>query len=350
LSTRRTSPEPNHGTPRRAPITAALVCVLLLPLAACGPHVPRLRRDRPLEKITTVETRVPRAPELPGLVGHVQHHHAGHGATLLDVARDSGLGFTEIRHANPDVDEWIPPPDVELLIPSRWIIPRSRYRGLVINIPEMRLYMFPQVTRPGEWVPVLTWPIGIGTDEAPSPVGPFTVRSKDANPTWIVPGSILKTMDKPQRVVKPGPDNPLGKYRIRLSKGIYAIHGTNSPWSIGRQTTHGCVRLYPEDIEDLFPLVNSGFPGELLYQPVKIGEEDGQVYVEVHDDVYGRIPNMQTHAWREVQKAGVASRVDRERLGEAVRAKRGIPVNVTRTGPAPVLAGESRERRETRRR
>ena len=338
------------GGARRRAVTVALAGALLA-LAGCGPHMPRLRRDAPLEKISKVETRVPVGSELPGLVGRIQHHHARNGDTLLDVARDSGLGFSEIHEANPRVDAWVPTPDTDLVVPSRWIIPRSRYRGLVINIPEMRLYMFPAVTRPGASVPVLTWPIGIGTDEAPSPVGPFTVRSKDANPTWIVPDDIRKTMDEPKRVVGPGPDNPLGAYRIRLSKGIYAIHGTNSPWSIGRQTTHGCVRLYPEDIEELYPMVKAGFPGELLYQPVKVGEEDGQIYVEVHDDVYGRVPNMDTYAWRVVQKAGVAARVDRERVRAAVREKRGIPVNVTRIGgPTSILAGETHDQRDVRRR
>ncbi len=321
----------------------------MLALVGCGPRAPRLlRREAPLEKITAVTVRVPRPTELPGLVGRMQHHHVTAGDTLLDVARDSGLGFAELKQANPTVDEWVPRPDVDLVVPSRWIIPRSRYRGLVINIPEMRLYMFPPVTRPGQSVPVLTWPIGIGTDQAPSPVGPFTVRSKDVNPTWIVPDDILRTMDHPRRVVGPGPDNPLGKYRIRLSKGIYAIHGTNSPWSIGRETTHGCVRLYPEDIEDLYPLVRPGFPGELVYEPVKVGEDGVKIYVEVHDDVYRRVPNLERYAWREVEKAGVAARVDRERVRRAVREKRGIPVDVTRDPRAPPLI--AREHRDPSRR
>ena len=110
----------------------------------------------------------------------------------------------------------------------------------------------------------LTWPIGIGAEEVPSPVGPFTVRSKDVNPTWVVPESILRTMTNPRRVVPPGPDKPLGDYRIRLSIETYAIHGTNDPWTVGRLTTHGCIRLYPEDIADLFQLVAPGTPGERL--------------------------------------------------------------------------------------
>jgi L,D-transpeptidase ErfK/SrfK len=294
------------------------------------------------QKITTVRARVPSAGELPGLIGRVQHHRVAPRETLLDVARDSGLGFRELHDANPGVDEWVPPPQTDVLVPSRWILPRSRYRGLVINVPEMRLYMFPTDTRPGEQVSLLTWPVGIGVEEAPSPEGTFTVRSKDANPTWIVPASILRTMDKPQRVVPPGPENPLGAYRIRLSKGLYSIHGTNDPWSIGRLTTHGCIRLYPEDIEALYPLVNRGTPGELVYQPVKLGEDAGRVYVEVHDDVYDRIPNLERYAFAEVKKAKLTTRIDPDLLRAAVRTKSGLPTDITRSGSTPTLRRASR--------
>ena len=273
---------------------------------------------------------MPAPQELPGVVGRVQWHRVRPGETLLDVARDAGLGFRELRDANPDVNEWVPPAGVEVVVPTRWIIPRSRYRGLIVNIPEMRLYMFPSDARPSELVSVLTWAIGIGTEEAPSPVGPFTIRSKDENPTWVVPDSILRTMDKPQRIVPPGPDNPLGDYRIRLSKGLYSIHGTNDPWSIGRLTTHGCIRLYPEDIAVLYTLVERAMPGELVYQPVKLGERDGRIYVEVHDDVYGKFADLERHAFAEVRKAGLTARIDADLLRTAVRKRSGVPVNVTR--------------------
>ena len=315
---------------RRVRLRAGILALALV--AGCGPWRGRLERPPalPLEKITVIETRVPQAGEQPAVVGRLQRHRIRPRETLLDVARDAGLGFSAVHDANPGVDEWVPPPDAEVVVPSRWIIPRSRYRGLVVNIPEMRLYMFPTDARPGERVPMLTWAVGIGVEEAPSPVGPFTVLSKDANPTWIVPASILRTRDNPERVVPPGPENPLGAYRIRLSKGLYSIHGTNDPWSIGRLTTHGCIRLYPEDIEVLYPLVGRGAPGELVYQPVKIGEDAGRIYVEVHDDVYRRFRDLERHALAEVEKAGLAARVDVELLRAAVRQKSGIPIDVTR--------------------
>jgi len=308
---------------------------LALALAGCSAVRERWRPRRtatpaPLVKITRLETRVPKKGELPPVVGYVQEHRVKKGETLLDIARDAGLGFNEIRLANPDVDEWVPPPGREIVVPTRWILPRSHYRGLVINIPEMRLYLFPRHDQPGERVQIRTWAIGVGTDEAPSPVGAFAIRSKDRNPTWYVPDSIYRTMDHPVRVVPPGPDNPMGKYRIRLSKGLYAIHGTNNPWSIGRRTTHGCIRLYPEDIEELYPLVDRSTRGELLYEPVKLGADGDRIYVEVYDDLYGRIRNMQRHAEAEVRKAGLAKRVDPALLRAAVREHSGIPVDVTK--------------------
>ncbi len=283
------------------------------------------------EKITAAVARVPSTGELPGIVGRMQSHRVKQGETLLDVARDAGLGFRAVRDANPTVDEWIPPAGAEVVVPSSWILPRSRYRGLVVNIPEMRMYVFPTNAKPGETVPLRTWAVGIGTEEAPSPIGPFTIRSKDANPTWIVPDDILKTMDNPRRVVPPGPDNPMGAYRIRLSHGAYSIHGTNDPWSIGRLTTHGCIRLYPEDLEVLYPSVSPGMPGELVYEPVKFGVREQRVYVEVHADVYGRIHDFDAYARAEAKKAGVERRIDPTRFRAAVKAKEGFPVDVTKS-------------------
>jgi len=311
--------------------TLAIVAASLVALSACGPiRLGRSHAPPAPEKITAALARVPAPGELPGLVGRLQYHRVKQGETLLDVARDAGLGFHQVRAANPTLDEWIPPAGAEVVVPSRYILPRSRYRGLVVNIPEMRMYMFPVNARPGELVPLRTWAVGIGTEEAPSPIGPFTIRSKDANPTWIVPDDIYRTMDNPQRVVPPGPENPMGAYRIRLSHGAYAIHGTNDPWSIGRLTTHGCIRLYPEDLEVLYPQVNPGMPGELVYEPVKFGTRDRRVYVEVHADVYGRFKDFGAYAKAELKKAGVEKRVDLDRFRAAVTAKRGVPVDITK--------------------
>lgn len=323
------------GVRRRA------VGLLLLVIALSGcvaakrqPSIPTPAPPPPLEKITELRVRVPRRGELPPVAGKVQRYRIAPKDTLLDVARNAGLGFQEVKDANRSVDEWIPPPGQEVVVPTRWILPRTAAHGIVINIPEMRMFMFPMHTRPGEEVVVRTWAVAIGSDDTPSPVGPFTVTAKDKNPTWHVPDDIYRTMEHPRHVVPAGPDNPMGEYRIRLSKGLYSIHGTDTPWAIGRETTHGCIRLYPEDIGVLYALIKPATCGELVYEPVKLGEVDGHLYIEVHDDVYRRVGNLEREAFRVVRAAHVDARVDPDRLRAAARERLGIPVDVTRNRTA----------------
>jgi L,D-transpeptidase ErfK/SrfK len=309
----------------------ALALALLGGVTGCGALKSLLPFESPPAKINALQMEVPDRGRLPSPIGRMQRHEIKEEQTLLDVAREAGLGFNELKDANREVDEWLPPVGLKVAVPTQWIPPRSTYRGVVINIPEMRLYLFPDKVNPGEEVIVYTWPIGIGTEKTPSPIGPFRITSKDENPTWYVPDSIYRTMDPPKRrVVPPGPDNPLGAYRMRLSKGLYAIHGTDSPWSIGRLTTHGCIRLYPEDIDDLFRRVRIGTSGQLLYQPIKFGAADGEIYVEVHADIYGRMGKLERAAVELARQAGLLQHIDRDLLRRAVREKRGVPVAVTR--------------------
>lgn len=282
-------------------------------------------------KATAFTAYIPREDEVPGVVGKNELYRVAAGRNLLEIAREGGLGFRELRDANPRVDEWEPKAGVELVLPTRRILPRpNSYSGLVINIPEFRMYMFPVDTQLGERAPVMTWPVGLGAEWAQSPIQGFRVKSKDEKPTWVVPDSIYVKMEDPKRVVPPGPDNPLGDYRIRLDFDLYAIHGTNDPWTVGRLTTHGCVRLYPEDIEYLYPMVDRGYPGEFVYQPVKIGERKGRVYVEVHQDVYEMIEDLEAHTRGLLARARLDQRVDPDRVAHAVRQKLGVPIDVTR--------------------
>ena len=310
-----------------------------LALGACSARQPvsqppSAQTAPPLEKITTAVIHVSRSGDLPPVIGHEQQYRIAPKDTLLDVARNAGLGFQEIKDANRDVDEWVPPAGRVVDVPTRWILPQAPQEGIVVNIPEMRLYYYPQRTRAGEAVTMRTWAIAIGDTDTPSPVGSFTVLSKDKNPTWYVPDSIYRTMDHPRHVVPPGPDNPMGEYRIRLSKDIYSIHGTDIPWAIGRETTHGCIRLYPEDIGELYKLIKPSMRGRLVYQPIKLGEADGRLYVEVHDDVYKRVGNLERQAFQLVHAARLDAQVDPERLRAAVRERRGVPVDVTRKATA----------------
>jgi L,D-transpeptidase ErfK/SrfK len=295
-------------------------------------------------KVAAFTAYVPRDGEVPGVVGQNGRYRVAAGQNLLDIAREGGLGFRELRDANPKIDEWEPKAGVELVLPTRRILPRpTHYSGLVINIPEFRLYMFPVDTTLGERAPVMTWPVGLGAEYAQSPIQPFRVKSKDEKPTWVVPDSIYAKMEEPKRVVPPGPDNPLGDYRIRLDFDLFAIHGTNDPWSVGRLTTHGCVRLYPEDIAYLYPMVDRGYPGEFVYQPVKVGERKGRVYVEVHQDIYTMFEDLQAHARSVVAKAALGERVDPDRLTMAVRQQLGVPIDVTRESGHAAVPNEKRD-------
>lgn len=334
------APEPLHfhcmlGV--RVRIGIALAALVALVFAGCSSRLPPPPGPPPLEKITSVPVRVPAKGEPPAVIGREQTYRLVPKDTLLDVARNAGLGINEVKAANRELDEWVPPAGNIALVPTRWILPRTRHRGIVINVPEMRLYMYPQRTKPGDTVVVRTWAVAIGEDDTPTPHGPFTIRSKDKNPTWYVPDSIPKS-ERPVRVVPPGPDNPMGEYRIRTSRGAYAIHGTDIAWAIGRQTTHGCIRLYPEDIDDFYELVQPSMVGEFVYEPVKVGTDGDRVYVEVHDDIYKRFRSLEREAQRVVKAAKLTKRVDPERLRVAVKERLGVPIDVTR---------ESRDTRTT---
>ena len=261
--------------------------------------------------------------------------------TLLDIARYFDLGYNEVSDAYPDIDPWVPDKGLKLDLPTFWVLPKSHYKGLIVNIPEMRLYYFPpQDTRIDQPV-VLTYPVGLGREEWPTPRTPFRIRGKTANPTWVIPKSIREERIKEKgwsETMIPGgvPENPLGKHRLELSlskaSGAYAIHGTNNPWAVGRLVTHGCIRLYPEDIERFFDIVQVGSPGELTYQPVKIGMQYGRVYIEAHNDIYNLVPDLWGEAQKVITQSGWAHLVDSVLLTKALRDRSGVPVDVTVKG------------------
>ncbi len=260
------------------------------------------------------------------VIGEMKVYKAKPGETFLDIGRREDLGIGELEEANPGVDPWLPSQFPDVLLPSAFVVPRSGYTGIVINIPEMRMYYFPGP--PGR---VITFPLGLGPYDWQTPRGVFHVARKEVNPVWMIPPSIQKTMEFPRSSVPPGPDNPLGKYRFVLSIPSYGIHGTNRPWGVGRYYSHGCIRMYPEDIHWLFERVERGFPVEIIYQPVKVGLDGDQVFVEAHRDPYHFSPAGAVEAWRQIRELGVTHRVDRQRLEQALRDARGFPVNVTKT-------------------
>lgn len=219
------------------------------------------------------------------LVGEIQYVNAHEDETLLDIARRYNLGYNEITAANPQVDPWLPGEDTRILLPTRFVLPQKPWEGVVVNIPEMRLYYFPPPHR-GETPMVITHPIGIGREGRSTPVGDFQIMMKIKNPNWTMPqdvhADLLAEGIKKARVVPPGPNNPLGDYAMMLNADGIFIHGTNKPYSIGMRVSLGCLRLYPEDINQLAKLVPKGTAVHIIDQPYKLGKENGVLFVEAH--------------------------------------------------------------------
>lgn len=226
---------------------------------------------------------LPRAEE--HVVGVIYHVTVDAGQTLLDLARLHDIGYQEIVRANPGIDPWLPTPGERVVIPAQFILPSGPREGIVVNLPEMRLYYYPPAD-PGEMPVVITYPIGIGAEGRATPVGMTRVIAKAMDPPWVVPGSILAehvAEGSPlPPVVAPGPDNPLGRHALRLGFGSYLIHGTNRPAGIGMRVSHGCLRMYPEDIATLFDLVALGTSVRLVNEPYKAGWRGLQLYIEAH--------------------------------------------------------------------
>lgn len=320
-------------------LCAALVLAAAAPRSAAGRVWEEQDFGRNPPKVYVFNPPGPKAaPEqVVTVIGTTRTFVPEKGDTFLDLARYFDIGFNEIADANPHSDEWIPATVGQpLVIPQEFILPCCTYSGVVINIPEMRLYYYPK--KGAGTQTVLTFPVGLGREDWRTPIGKFSIRSKDVDPTWVLPESIRKERIADGRfgpAMIPGgsPDNPLGKYRMRLSLNLYGVHGTNIPWGVGMLVSHGCVRLYPEDIERLFPMVPVGTAGEFVYQTVKVGMRGGRVFVEVHKDLYGIRPGPWRHAVSLLESRGLVNRVDEAKLLAAVEAQSGVPTDVTRDAP-----------------
>jgi L,D-transpeptidase ErfK/SrfK len=238
----------------------------------------------------------------PLVFGTNEHYTTVYEDTFTDIARRYSLGWDEIARANPGVDQWVPGAGKDLLIPGMRILPDVPQEGIVINLPEHRLYYFPKVKK-GQKRTVITYPVSIGKMDWKTPLGVTKILSKQKNPSWHPPESVRKEHaangEKLPAVVGPGPDNPLGAYAMRLAitPGAYLIHGTNNPLAVGMAVTHGCMRMYPEDIEALFPQVPVGTPVRIIKEPVKTAFVNGELLLEAHPpvDAEGQVyePNLE---------------------------------------------------------
>ncbi|MFO1428092.1 MAG: L,D-transpeptidase family protein [Steroidobacteraceae bacterium] len=225
-----------------------------------------------------------------GLFGQVEHVRTTYEDTLIELARRYSLGYEELLRVNPGVDPWLPGADRDVVIPGQRVLPPGPREGIVVNIPEHRLYYFPKPKR-DEKARVMTFPVSVGKMDWRTPLGVTRVVNKRKNPSWYPPPSVRKEHeergDPLPAVVGPGPDNPLGAYAMRLGipGGNYLIHGTNNPDAVGMAVTHGCLRMYPEDVEQLFNAVPVGTPVALVNEPVKISRVSGEIWLEVHPPV-----------------------------------------------------------------
>ncbi len=273
------------------------------------------------------------------VVGEIQTIQAKASDTLLDLARNFDVGYEEIVAANPDVDPWVPKEGAPVKIPSRYILPNSPRKGIVINLAEMRLYYYPRPTLNGKKM-VVTHPISVGREGWSTPLGPTKIVSKQTDPAWYPPESIRKEklaegVELPS-VVLAGPDNPLGRFALRLAQPRYLIHGTNRPYSIGMHVSHGCLRMYPEDIASLYKQVSVDTPVMVVNQPLKIGYQNGAMYAEAHLPLTHEPTNSQNMDLTFVVKAVVSSTAARlsdqewHRLFEIARQHSGTPTAVSK--------------------
>ncbi|MEG7524454.1 MAG: L,D-transpeptidase family protein [Chromatiales bacterium] len=215
------------------------------------------------------------------IVGEVIELEARYEDTLSDIARNYDLGFRQIRIANPKIDPWLPKEGSQILVPQQYILPPGPRIGVVINLAEMRLYYYPKARNE-----VMTFPLGIGREGWNTPTGDTRIIRKKKDPAWVVPESILQEHEEKgdplPPVVPPGPDNPLGGYALYLGMPGYLLHGTNKPYGVGLRISHGCIRLYPEDISSFFSEVPKGTPVRIINQPYKAGWLNGKLFLQVY--------------------------------------------------------------------
>jgi len=276
------------------------------------------------------------------VVGNVQIITASKDDTLSDIARRFNLGYEEIVSANPDIDPWLPQAGAKIIIPTQFVLPNAPREGIVINLAAMRLFYYPKV-KPGELQRVITHPVGIGRVEWKTPEGATRVASKKENPAWIPTPSIRKEHAENGNplpaMVPPGPDNPMGTHVLKLAWPTYAIHGTDKPPSIGLRGSHGCLRMYPEDIIGLYHEVPVGTPVSIVNQPRLLGWRDHTLYVQTYPILEDDKRNHQSllkkslSTARAAPKAKLGTRaqvpINSHALNEALRMPRAIAIPIT---------------------
>lgn len=338
-----------------------ITALALLGIAACTPFESLWRKPRQPAPPPAAEVPAPK-PELPlaeashrflvkpgeDVIGRVQVTISRHEDTLPDLARRFNVGYEEIVRANPGVDVWLPKEGTEVVLPTAFVLPDAPREGVVINLAAMRLFYYPKRAKDAPKdapVEVFTHPVGIGKMGWATPEGSTKVISRVKDPTWTPPVSVRREHAKDGDVlparVPPGPDNPLGRHMMRLGWTSYLIHGTNKPYGVGMRASHGCIRLYPEDIAGLFDDIPVGTRVTVVNQPVLIGRGAGGLYAQTHrpleDDKHDwdavepafrkKMARLKSARWKEIQASG--AEVDWALLQQAADQSRGIALPVS---------------------
>jgi len=340
------------NSPAASPQRLILALTLGVFAAGCSLFRPAPKPPPPVVKIEP-----PPKPELPkpvathrfeldaesgDVVGYVQRTVVGKEDTLPDIARRFDVGYEEILLANPGVDPWLPGVGREVVVPTQFVLPLAPHQGAVINVAAMRIFYYAPHKK-GEPQTVYTHPIGIGRVGWKTPEGTTKIVAREKDPVWVVPKSVRdehaadgeKLPDK----VPAGPDNPLGQYAFRLGWQSYLIHGTNKPYGVGMRSSHGCIRLYPEDIAVFFDLIPIGTKVTVVNQPYLFGWRAGTLYLQpyavMEDDSRDwdknrkrLLANLLAPKLRQ-QIEGHGSDIDWQRVGDLAHSPRAIPVPVT---------------------
>jgi len=337
--------------PLRATIrVAALLCTLSL--VGCSLLTAPWHRPPPALPLPVDTHAFTLSDDKDDVYGLVQTTTAAKQDTLPDIARRFNIGYEEVVRANPGVDPWIPGEGRKVVLPTQFVLPNAPHEGIVINVAAMRIFYFPR-HKPGEPQLVYTHPIGVGKVGWQTPEGVTKIVAREENPTWRPGAGVRKEHedndDPLPAVVPPGPDNPLGKYKFTLGWPSYLIHGTNKPYGVGLRSSHGCIRLYPEDIQKFYESVPIGTQVRVVNQPFLFGWHRGRLYLQAYT-----VFEDDSRKWSQAQKTLLLksmsprlekllknshSQIDWTAVTQVANAPRGIAVPVSTTARTLEAAG-----------
>jgi L,D-transpeptidase ErfK/SrfK len=289
-------------------------------------------------QIETIPTHQFQLADGQNIVGAIAAIHTQENDTLPDIARHFGLGYNDITIANPAIAPWTPESNSRVLLPLRFILPDASHKGIVLNLANMRLFYYSRQKAKE----LLTYPVGIGRQGWNTPMGLTRIANKKANPNWYVPDSIHREHAEKgaalPKVVPAGPDNPLGRYAMPLAIPGYLIHGTNKPYGIGMQISHGCVQLYPEDIEVLFKKASIGMQVRIVHQPYLAAWDKNMLYLEAHEPLpkwASSKAQLQKQLLKHIKKLSAKAKasIDWNKVKRVLERSDGIPTPILKQSP-----------------